>query len=124
MKCLTATRRTQGDHDGDFCWTVDGELVYLGFVCDRDIANPDRGCGCGRAFAGLDSHHVTTSAEVSEIDIAVLSAMQAAGWIGDPADAEQVQWIDDMVELLLVEAASYPVGTVLGRRIDVLTPRT
>jgi hypothetical protein len=36
MKLLTATATGQGIRDNDFDWTVEGELVWLGFVCDND----------------------------------------------------------------------------------------
>lgn len=68
MRVLTATTRLQGSRPGDFCWTVDGELVYLGLVCQRDEDDPDGGCGCGRSFSGLNSHRATTTALVREVD--------------------------------------------------------
>jgi hypothetical protein len=52
MKLLTATRERQGEQDGDFCFAAEGELVLLGFVCAADEADPDGGCGCGRAVPG------------------------------------------------------------------------
>lgn len=60
--------------------------MYLGVVCDRDERDPDGpdACGCALAFAGLNSHAATTTAE-----------------IGD----------------------EYPIGTVLGRRVDDLLVR-
>jgi hypothetical protein len=52
MMLLTATRKGQGERAGDFSFTVEGELVLVGPVCARDQADPDGGCGCGRAFSG------------------------------------------------------------------------
>src|SRR5579862_8855950 len=53
MKILTATSRTQGQRNSDFNWCIEGELVHFGLVCAADQDDPDGGCGCGRAFAGL-----------------------------------------------------------------------
>src|SRR4051812_50228392 len=69
MKLLTATRAGQGDRTGDFCFAVEGELVLLGLVCATDEADPDGGCGCGRAFAGMSSHRATTTALVRDLDL-------------------------------------------------------
>lgn len=98
MNVLVATARTQGTGPGDFCWTVEGELVYLGPVCGRDRDDPDDGgCGCGRAFAGLSSQRSTTTALV-DLDIsrgdylqAVAAGLDQAGWrrqhAGETAEA-------------------------------------
>src|SRR4051794_41941292 len=69
MKLLTATHAGQGDRTGDFCFAVEGELVLLGLVCATDEADPDGGCGCGRAFAGMSSHRATTTALVRDLDL-------------------------------------------------------
>jgi hypothetical protein len=71
MKLLTATRERQGERDGDFCFAVEGELVLLGFVCATDRADPDGGCGCGRAFSGRSSLRATTTALVRALDLSV-----------------------------------------------------
>ena len=97
MKVLTATSRTQGQRGNDFHWCIEGELVHFGMVCATDHADPDGGCGCGRAFAGLNSHRATTTAMIREIESftrddyieAVRSSLDQQGW--DPATAERDQ---------------------------------
>ncbi|WP_439331120.1 DUF7715 family protein [Modestobacter altitudinis] len=39
----------------------EGEFVFLEDVCRVDRQDPDGGCGCGRAFAGMNSHRATTA---------------------------------------------------------------
>jgi hypothetical protein len=68
---LTATRERQDEQDGDFCFATEGELVLLGFVCAADEADPDRGCGCGRAFSGMSSLRATTTALVRDLDLSI-----------------------------------------------------
>jgi hypothetical protein len=124
MKVLTATRRTQGDHPGDFCWTVDGELVRLAALCDRDgrVPDGDGPCGCGRSFAGLSSDKATTTAEVAERDLtredlaaALDDSMHRDGWTGQEDDYADV--LQGLTDELLDIADSYPVGAVLGHRL-------
>src|SRR5689334_23417206 len=71
MRLLTATRERQGDRAGDFCHAIEGELVLLGFVCATDQADPEGGCGCGRAFSGMSSRRATTTAEVRDLDLSL-----------------------------------------------------
>lgn len=127
MKVLVATSRTQGDDPGDFTWVPDGELVYLGFVCDRDRRDPDGGCGCGRAFHGMTSHVGTTTAEVwddpimtAELYTRLLrSALTAAGY-GEIPDADIATEAAELLEI----AAGHEVGAVLVRRLDGVAVRT
>ena len=132
MKLLTATRERQGERDGDFCFAVEGELVLLGFVCATDQADPDGGCGCGRAFSGMSSLRATTTALVRDLDlsvddvrIAVEGYYVAAGMgpdvIGRGEFAELVTaTVDEMVDI----APSLPAGAVVGRRLDNLVWRS
>jgi hypothetical protein len=54
MNALTATKQTQGWRDNDFCWTLEGELVFFPPIeCGR--GSIDDGCGCRRSMAGLAS---------------------------------------------------------------------
>jgi hypothetical protein len=122
MKTLVATRRSQGDRQGDFSFCVPGELVYLGLVCDDDRLFPNHGCGCGRAFAGLSSHRATTTAEVVDLDFtladyieAVASGLDQAGW-GRSSAAE-------IVEELVGIVSPLAVGTVVGRKVDEVVVR-
>ncbi|MGH2827642.1 MAG: DUF7715 family protein, partial [Actinomycetota bacterium] len=53
---LTATNQTQRWRDNDFCWTVEGELVFLApLQCEPGSVDDE--CGCRRAMAGMVSHH-------------------------------------------------------------------
>lgn len=131
MRVLTATSRTQGDRRDDHCHAVDGELVSLPVL---ECTCP--GCGCDRAFAGLDSHRSTTTCVVAERDLdpaalrrAVARSLAAQGWI-DPAavdDPPEVDlWdderalddevVDDVLARMRAVAEAFPPGTVLGRR--------
>ncbi len=132
MKLLTATRERQGERDGDFCYAVDGELVLLGLVCADDEANPDGGCGCGRAFSGMSSMRATTTALVRDLDVSLDDVTMAvegyyvSSGIGPDAIggaaladlvAETVVYMTDIAEPL-------QVGAVVGRRLDNLTWRS
>src|SRR4051794_11077054 len=132
MKLLTATRERQGEQDGDFCFATEGELVLLGFVCATDEADPDGGCGCGRAFSGMSSLRATTTALVRDLDLsidelrlAVEGYYAAAGMgpdvIGAAEFADVVPaTVDDMADV----AAWLPAGAVVGRRLDNLVRRS
>ena len=118
MKILTATSRTQGQRTSDFHWCIEGELVHFGLVCAADQADPDGGCGCGRAFAGLNSHRATTTAMVRDIEDftrddyieAIRSSLSQQGW--DPATAE-----DEADELISI-MSDWPAGAVAERRLN------
>ena len=86
MKLLTATRERQGEQDGDFCHAIEGELVLLGFVCAADEADPDGGCGCGRAFSGMSSMRATTAALVRDLDVSIDDVgLAVEGYTSPPA---------------------------------------
>lgn len=131
MKLLTATRERQGEQDGDFCFAIEGELVLLGVVCATDEADPDGGCGCGRAFSGMSSMRATTTALVRDLDVSLddvrlavegyyVSAGIGPGMLGGP------EFQDVVAATLeeLAEIARLPVGAVVGRRLDHLTWRS
>jgi hypothetical protein len=132
MKLLTATRERQGERDGDFCFAVEGELVLLGFVCAADEANPDGGCGCGRAFSGMSSMRATTTALVRDLDLSVddvrlavegyyVAAGMGPDVIGRKEFAEVVAAsVEEMVDI----APWLPAGAVVGRRLDNLVWRS
>lgn len=132
MKLLTATRAGQGDRTGDFCFAVEGELVLLGLVCATDEADPDGGCGCGRAFAGMSSHRATTTALVRDLDLtyddlrAAVEAHHVAAGLGpDVLGAEDfADLVEESVEDAVHFARFWPVGTVVGRRLDHVTRRS
>lgn len=112
MKLLTAAT---GDGPDDFSFTVDGELLYLGPICDRDRAGGN-GCGCARAFVGVASGYATTRAVVREIGIdraqlraVLVDKFTAAGWSDPNGLAAEIAV--EMVEM----GREHPVGTELRR---------
>ena len=96
-------------------------------VCRRDRDNPDGACGCGRAWAGANSHRSTTTAVVRDVPIsapeyleAIRSSLEHGGWWPDVVDTQEVV---AMTAELLKLAKSYPVGTVLERRLETVASR-
>ncbi len=128
MRLLTATRDRQGERDGDFCHAIEGELVLLGFVCATDQADPDGGCGCGRAFSGMSSLRATTTAVVRDLDLSVDDvrlAVQgyyfAAGMGPDVIGTEEfAAAVTEELDVMTRIDASLPAGAVVGRRLDNL----
>ncbi|MDL4771313.1 MULTISPECIES: DUF7715 family protein [Thermomonosporaceae] len=123
MKLLTATDVSQGYRDNDFDWCVEGELVHIGVVCARDRGDPDGGCGCGRAFAGLNSHRATTTAMVREVPgftagdyvEAIRSSLEQQGH--DPTYAEHE------AAMLRCLVRDWPEGVIVERRLDEIVVR-
>ena len=72
------------------------------------MADPDRGCGCGRAFTGCTSARGTTTAKVADIPRA---SLLRDGWDGDHLAS------------LADAAAPFPAGAIVERRLDVLRIR-
>jgi len=131
MKLLTATRERQGERDGDFCHAIEGELVLLDFVCATDEADPDGGCGCGRAFSGMSSMRATTTAVVRDLDVslddvrlAVEGYYVSAGTGPDVIGGAEFEEVVSATLEDLAEIAHVPVGAVVGRRLDNLTWRS
>jgi hypothetical protein len=126
MKLLTATHERQGEQDGDFCHAIEGELVLLGFVCATDEADPEGGCGCGRAFSGMSSMRATTTALVRDLDVslddvrlAVEGYHVSAGMGPDVLGAvEYADLVDETVSDAVHFARFWPTGAVVGRRLD------
>ncbi|TMR29169.1 DUF7715 family protein [Actinomadura geliboluensis] len=123
LKLLTATNAGQGLRDNDFDWCVEGELVHIGLVCARDRGDPDGGCGCGRSFAGLNSHRATTTAMVRDVPgfteddyvMAIRSSLEQQGC--DPSFAEHE------AALLRCLVRDWPVGVIVERRLDEIVVR-
>jgi hypothetical protein len=125
MKILTATSQTQGARDNDFDWTIEGELVWIGLVCATDKKDPDGGCGCGRAFAGLNSQLATTTAMVSDLPLtrddvaeALAGYYELAGY-GTFTIRELAEEVDEMLQ----RVAEWDTGVVVERRLDRISPR-
>jgi len=132
MKLLTATHERQGEQDGDFCHAIEGELVLLGFVCATDEADPDGGCGCGRAFSGMSSMRATTTALVRDLDVSLDDVRLAVeGYYvsaGTGPDVIGRRGYHELVESafgqMVGTGLSLPVGAVIGRRLDRVVRRS
>jgi hypothetical protein len=123
MKVLVATSDTQGQRGNDFSYCIEGELVTVGTVCAADEQDPDGGCGCGRAFAGLNSHKATTTAKVKEVELseedyeeALRSSLEQQGWPTEDV-SELAAWLVQLV-------STWPTGSVIERRLDDIYIRT
>jgi hypothetical protein len=123
MKVLVATSDTQGERENDFSFCIEGELVTVGLVCAADEQDPDGGCGCGRAFAGLNSHRATTTAKVKEVELseddyveALRSSLAQQGWPTEDV-SELATWLAQLV-------STWPTGAVIERRLDDIYIRT
>ena len=122
MKVLVATSRTQGARSSDFHWGIDGELVWIAEPCDTDRRRLGKGCGCGRAFAGLASHRAGTTAEVRDLPMsigqyerALAEGLADAGW---PAS-----WAPEMARDQAEFASRWDDGAVIERDLDDFTER-
>lgn len=118
MRVLVATGRGQGDHPGDYCHTIDGELVT---PLVTECCEPER-CGCGRGFPGLASSRATTTALVVDrpdldpvtLHILVGDALDRDGWrlcVGPDFNDFVADHVDAIVEL----AEVFPIGSILRR---------
>jgi hypothetical protein len=121
MRVLVATSQTQGHRENDFDFCVEGELVTVGLVCAADEQDPDGGCGCGRAFAGLNSHRATTTAKVKEVELSEEDYVEALrsslpSRAGRPRMGELADW--------LAQLGRWPVGSVIERRGDDMLIRS
>lgn len=123
IKVLVATAATQGVRDSDYHWCIDGELVWIAPMCAKDWLDPDQGCGCGRAFAGLNSHRATTTAMVRTLEglsrddymEAIRSSLDAQGYDGGLAP----EIADSLLELV----CDLPDGAVVEHRLEYIQVR-
>ena len=152
MLVLIATNDLQGTADGDYAWTVEGELVT---PVATECASGER-CGCNRGFPGLASGYATTTAMVvdrpgvTEADLrdAVYDWLDRGGWIDlleqtatDRSIAaghdgclgiDEYDDIDAMVDSVIAEhldmihevCSSFPEGTVVVRRGPLVAARS
>lgn len=132
MKVLTATDKTQGRRGNDFCWTVEGELVFLPPIeCDRGSIDDD--CGCRRSMAGLVSRRATTTIKVAsreELDpntyFALISdGLRDQGYVTEElmTNPDVNEWLHDVTDELMCIADAFPASTVLERRGDLINVR-
>lgn len=119
MLVLIATNETQGDHPGDYAWTVEGELVT---PVAAECCSPGE-CGCGRGFPGLVSARATTTAMVAdrpgltEADLheAVYDSLDRGGWADHLDDDEFGALVDDHLDCIAAVCESFTVGTIVSR---------
>ena len=123
MKVLVATTVGQGRWPGDYCYTVDGELVT---PVVAECCSPDR-CGCGRGFPGLASARATTTAmvverpQLTEFDLrdAIRDSLERQGWGGglddDEVDEMLLELVDEHVDAIAEITDAFHDGTVVGR---------
>ena len=130
MRVLGATHETNGQVAGDYDYCVEGELVYMQDPCDSDRRDPEGGCGCGRGFAGMNSHRATTTALVvdaplllSEVSEALRSSLEAGGWLDptfcSPEKAAAV--VREVLADMRMVAERLPIGSVVRRRLESYT---
>ncbi len=79
MKVLVATRRTQGEQPGDFCFTREDEILMQGYVCSV----PD--CGCIRSLTGIETRKSTTSFIVVDKPTMTLEALANLFYLSEAA---------------------------------------
>ncbi len=125
MKVLTATSTGQGKRPNDFSYTIEGELVWLGLVCASDRRDPDGGCGCGRAFSGLNSHLATTTARVRDLRMTRDDLIDALGSYYESAGYGAVPRRDLKAEVagMLELVSGFPEDAIVERRLDHLRSR-
>jgi hypothetical protein len=131
MKLLRATTQSQTTAPGDFTFVPDGELVFLGSVCDTDLIKGNAGpgsCGCARSFTGLLSQKGTTSALIvddpmtlPDLAQAIHQHLIAGGWGSVP---ELKQMAHDLADEVVEVCTPLASGTIVGRTFDDLVVRT
>ncbi len=144
MRVLVATNQFQGSNNGDYAYTVEGELVLVEVAeCD----SPER-CGCGRGWPGMASHRATTTAMVvdlphlSEDDLrrAITDWLDTSGWTDlfrsaadvddgftesfDDVDEMLDAMVDEHLELIAEVCDAFPDGTVLERSGTIVAARS
>jgi hypothetical protein len=130
MRVLIATTELQDPGAGDYCFTVEGELVT---PVVAQCHTPDD-CGCSRGFPGLASSRATTTAMVVErpfitsddLRDVVLDSLARDGWLdllGDDAD-EIDEIVDEHVDAIEEICRTFAVGTVVERHGTLIASRT
>lgn len=121
MRMLTIHNNSAAGY-GDHCWGIEGEIAVWGQVCGN------RGCGCDRAYGGLNSHGSSSTVMVREVDLTVeeltegaIGYLEAVGWaqgvrecpnFGDP-EAEIRDWARELIVDSAMVADDFEIGTVL-----------
>ncbi len=95
--------------DGDFVFTVPGELVHF-----APAACSDQLCGCDRAMGGFVSHRATTCFVVRDLDIdeatytdLLFASLEAGGWVSKES-ADDREWVEKWAAEHVALAAQFP----------------
>ena len=125
MRVLVATHEGQGDEQGDYAFTVDGELVtpIAAECCDGDR------CGCSRGFPGLASSRATTTAvvvdrpDITYADLwhALTDSLDRGGWLAHLTPDEQRDVVQLHADAICQVTAALPVEAVVRRRGDYVS---
>jgi hypothetical protein len=122
MKVLVATTETQGMFEDDYCWTVDGELVYI-----QSVSCPDPLCGCTRGFAGLSSARATTTAvvvdrpnlQIGDLADALSDSLERSGWLRGRSENETVEIVSELLTMLVNITEPAEPGSIVRRNGDM-----
>ncbi|MBK1786938.1 DUF7715 family protein [Prauserella cavernicola] len=122
VKVLVATARTQGARPDDYHRCVEGELVWIAPMCAKDRHDPDGGCGCGRGFAGLNSHGATTTAMVRTVPLDRADYIEAIRSSLDWQGFDSVL-SPEIADALLELSGELPEGAVVEHRLEYVQVR-
>jgi hypothetical protein len=131
MLLLTATAETQGLKPGDFCDTVEGELVVMFADCHvRAHQDGMLRCreGCPPRFFGLSSRERTTTAMVRNVHISredyLLALSAYAEQRGSPAPQAMACFLaTQMVSAAVMRSPGTIVGFTAGNLAERAVPR-
>lgn len=129
LHVFVSTRLTQGQRASDFSYTLPHEKLRFGQPCDTDRdVGPDGGCGCLRAFIGLDSGLGTTTGLVQRFDGTlpalareIAASLVKQGWFKTAKEALSVARKE--ATSLAFAAGHFPLGTVVEWRAGVIHTR-
>lgn len=122
MRVLVATRQTQGDRDGDFSETIEGELVFDAGPCEQSVREETWDCICSIGFLGLASGEFTTTAVVANLTVAP-QAFERLFRESLGAEGICAECAADMARSARMLALRWPVGTVIERHQRDIRPR-
>jgi hypothetical protein len=127
MLLLTATAETQGEKPGDFCGTIEGELVVVFADCQVCAHEDDLGrCreGCRQQFFGLSSHERTTTAKVRDVPVSRADYLLAISAYAERRGSRAPESMACVLATQMVSSAvTFLPGTVVGYIDGKLTAR-
>jgi hypothetical protein len=128
MLLLTATAETQGQKPGDFCDTIEGELVVIFADCHVHAHQDDLlRCreGCPPRFFGLNSHEGTTTALVRDVAVSPEDFLVALSGYAERRGSGAPRATACVLGTRMVNCAVvFLPGTVVGFTEGKLTART